>query len=401
MEVRKETGGDESVEIGAEEEDDLEITIATLARGTVTQGTDWTTETIVNQLARQNIALEPRFQRRTAWSDIRQSRFIESLLLALPIPQIVLADTKENRGRFLVIDGKQRLLALIHFFAPAGLGVSQPLRLTGLKIRKDLNGATFQSLQSGSHRDDFDALQNQTIRTVIVRNWQDESLLYVIFHRLNSGSVQLSPQELRQALHPGPFLDFANDFSKESQAVAKALGLTDPDFRMRDVELVIRYFAFKERITDYRGNLKAFLDDTCKMLNHDWPSRERELRSSARQLEAAIETTIAVFGEACAFRRWNGDTFEGRFNRAVFDIMVFYFASEAVSVAAPRSGPQLVAAFKDLCLRSEDFAHSIQTTTKSLQATADRLGIWGRRLREELGVQIKIPSLRDKRIELV
>lgn len=83
--------------------------------------TDWTTETILNQLARGNIQLNPRFQRREAWTQVRKSRFIESLFLGLPIPQLVLAEQRGRRGAYLVIDGKQRLLALRQFAAPMGI----------------------------------------------------------------------------------------------------------------------------------------------------------------------------------------------------------------------------------------------------------------------------------------
>src|SRR5947209_7589571 len=85
----------------------------------VVNGTDWTTETIVSQLRRGNIQLNPRFQRRDAWKLDRKSRFIESLIVGLPIPQIVLAESKQERGKFIVLDGKQRLLAILQFW---GLG---------------------------------------------------------------------------------------------------------------------------------------------------------------------------------------------------------------------------------------------------------------------------------------
>ena len=67
----------------------------------VVSGTDWTTETIVSQLKRGNIDLNPRFQRRDAWNPDRKSRLIESLIVGLPVPQIVLAESKESRGSSL------------------------------------------------------------------------------------------------------------------------------------------------------------------------------------------------------------------------------------------------------------------------------------------------------------
>src|SRR6187402_3579174 len=74
----------------------------------LTWGTDWTVETLVLQLRKNVIELDPSFQRRDAWRTTRKSRFIESLILGLPIPQLVLAERKQRRGTFFVIDGKQR-----------------------------------------------------------------------------------------------------------------------------------------------------------------------------------------------------------------------------------------------------------------------------------------------------
>ena len=216
-----------------------------LLSSAVVWGTDWTAATIVDQLRRGAISLDPAFQRRDAWTDDRKSRFIESLVLGLPIPQLVLAENRLGKGRFIVIDGKQRLLSLSKFTG-VGLAQDQPaLVLTGLKVRTDLNRLTYEKLRSQSKYEDLiSEFDNQAIRTVVIRGWKNEEVLYTIFHRLNTGSVPLSTQELRQALHPGPFLSFAAKFSEESQSLKSLLGLSKPDFRMRDVELVVRFFHF-------------------------------------------------------------------------------------------------------------------------------------------------------------
>src|SRR5476651_6598 len=92
---------------GQENESDLHANRLTFSQAVV-WGTDWTTETILSQLKRGNIELNPAFQRRDAWGRAGKSKFIESLILGLPIPQIILAESKEKRGTFIVIDGKQR-----------------------------------------------------------------------------------------------------------------------------------------------------------------------------------------------------------------------------------------------------------------------------------------------------
>ncbi|MEZ6234825.1 MAG: DUF262 domain-containing protein [Phycisphaerales bacterium] len=204
----------------SESESDLpELQPAQVTEAVVT-ATDWTTETIIAQLRRGNINLKPAFQRRDAWTDTRKSKFIESLFLGLPVPQIVLAERKDKRGSFLVIDGKQRLLTLMQFAANSPDSEFRPLRLRGLEIKRDLNGKTLCDIaDNGDLAEDLNAFHNQTIRTVVVKNWPSEDFLYLVFLRLNTGSVALSPQELRQALHPGPFVEFADDCMQQSGAL--------------------------------------------------------------------------------------------------------------------------------------------------------------------------------------
>lgn len=80
-------------------------------------GTDWTTETIARQLEKGNIDLNPSFQRRDAWSEQEKSRLIESLMLGLPVPPIILAENKNKNNSYIVIDGKQRLLSIRRFYS--------------------------------------------------------------------------------------------------------------------------------------------------------------------------------------------------------------------------------------------------------------------------------------------
>src|SRR4029077_4538780 len=123
--------------------------LAAGATAAVVSGTDWTTETVVSQLKRGNIQMNPRFQRRDAWKRDRKSRFIESLIVGLPIPQIVLAESKKERGRFIVLDGKQRLLSILQFWG-LGEGINNRYALSGLTLRADLKKKTFADLKKGS-----------------------------------------------------------------------------------------------------------------------------------------------------------------------------------------------------------------------------------------------------------
>ena len=219
--------------------------------------TDWTVSTIVQQIERGNIKLNPDFQRRSAWDIKRRSHLIESLVIGLPIPNIVLAESKEFRGQFMVIDGKQRLSTMYDFISDKS---ENGFALKGLTIRDDLNDVDFKGL-TVAYPQDSNFLENAPIRTVVIRNWPTEYFLYVIFDRLNSGSLPLSPQELRRALQPGPFLNELDEYLSKSAAAKGALGWSVPDRRMRDSELVLRYVAFERSYPKYDGDFKEFLDE--------------------------------------------------------------------------------------------------------------------------------------------
>lgn len=377
------------------EEDIPPLDLAGVRSAFVT-GSDWTTETIIRQMRRDNIHLNPRFQRREVWTRRRKSEFIESILLNLPIPQIVLAEQRDDRNTFIVLDGKQRLLTLrqyasnpIEFPEDAAF---PPFKLANLTVRGDLNRTSYSDLHSvPTFLADRNAFDNHTIRTVVIRNWPDEDFLFRVFLRLNTGSVPLAPQELRQALMPGPFIDYADDFALESLHIRSALGIERPDRRMRDTELLVRYFAFTQFLDRYTGNLKPFLDFACGQLNAAWSTNESTIVAEARACEAAIDATISVFGEN-AFRRWRTDGYERAFNRAVYDAMVYFFRHSAVASLAVSMAPAVEEGFRELCSGDARFDQSLAATTKTVVATAYRIVRWGDQLSEVLKADIDIPT---------
>ena len=360
----------------------------------VVTATDWTVETLISQLKKRNIKLDPRFQRRDAWTAKRKSEFIESLFLGLPVPQVVLAESKDRKGTYIVLDGKQRLLTLRQFSATSQDPEFKQLRLSGLALRADLNNlAMVDATDSADFEDDLRFFENQTIRTVVLRNWPSEDYLYLVFLRLNSGSLPLSPQELRQVVSPGSFTDFANDFTSKSAAVMGLFNSNQqPDFRMRDVELSIRYFGLVNYLNGYTGNLKLFLDETSQKLNDEWDTVENIVRAQGLELENAIQVTWELFSED-AFRKWNGKEFERRFNRAVFDVMIYFFRDKNTQQKALDNRKAVVEGFKNLCEESVPFRTSIETTTKSIGALSTRLQLWGQRLSEILDIDFPIPKI--------
>ena len=335
----------------------------------VVWGMDWTAETIANQLEKGNIDINPKFQRRDAWSQEEKSRLIESLMLGLPVPTIILAEMKDKKNSFIVIDGKQRLLSIKQF-------CSNNKEFTKLKLRKlevltELEGKTIEDLRKDSSYDKFlTAFENATIRTIVIKNWPNEQFLYSVFLRLNTGSKPLSPQELRQALHPGAFLDFLDDATADSKAMMTLLRNSRADSRMRDIELALRYYGFLYNRNNYNGNLRAFLDETCRIMNERWTTEELVIREQFNELEKSIEFCFDIFGEKQAFSKWDGNEYNNRFNRALFEVFTFYFSDRNVRMDINKF--EFEKGFKKLCDTDIAFVESISSTTKDIGRVTKR-----------------------------
>ena len=372
----------------SEDLEDLEH-VENWAEGAALWSTDWTAETVLSQLTRGNIDLNPSFQRRSAWTDTKQSLFVESLVLGLPIPQLILAEDKRKKGSYIVIDGKQRLLAIRKFASENEDSGFRTLRLKGLKERGDLNRKTYKDLLADDAlAEDLAAFQNASIRTVVIRNWKSEAYLWEVFLRINTGSVQLSPQELRQALHPGAFSNFIDDTSADSEGLRAALNLKEPDFRMRDAEILLRHLAYRNFSTEYAGNLKNFLDETTRQFNKSWDQYQQTLEAQVAEMEEAFSFTEATFGAQNYLRKWNGEQFEPRKNRAVFDIMLHYFGNAELRGSLAGKADEIVSEFKRLCEEDAEFLASIERTTKTNVANSHRFNKWAAVLSKVSGMPV-------------
>lgn len=366
-----------SDEEGMESEEDLGIQDSTVYSRAVIWGTDWTAETIVNQLKKRNIDLNPDFQRRDAWDQSKKSKFIESLILGLPVPPIILAERKEKKNSFLVIDGKQRLLTIMQFCAKEEESEFAHLYLKNLEILDDLNGVNYSRMLANQDSSDYiNQFDNQTIRTVVIRNWPNEKFLYTVFLRLNTGSLKLSPQELRQALHPGEFLSYISEFAETENPIWDVLRLKKPDSRMRDVELILRYFAFKNFLSAYKDSLKDFMDKTCNTINEDWALNSQKYIKQLDELGEAISFTTNIFGKKHRFTKYIKGEYSSIFNRTIFDLMVYYFSDHELRNKLAGKGGRIKLEFEKLMTNNQEFIESVSGSTKDGEKTSARFRLF-------------------------
>jgi hypothetical protein len=346
----------------------------------VVVNTDWTIETINLQINKGNIDLQPGFQRRIAWDDVRKSRLIESIIVSVPVPNIVLAENQTYRGKFIVIDGKQRLVSINEF-------LEGRFSLKGLDIRRDLINKDINSIP----QDDRDYLENATLRTSLIRNWRDQNFLYTIFFRLNSGSLPLSPQELRRAMFGGHLLSAIDTFLIGSNNFQRLFG-RDLDRRMRDSELVLRFIAFELAATSYRGDFRGFLDAITSHFESNWMNEVARAQFCFERLDLALGFCFELFGNN-AFKKWVGDSYERVINRAIFDCLTRFFSDEDIVIAARQNQQQVILAYQDLCLNA-DFRSSIEKTTKSMTSFKTRINMWGSALAACLTKQYNSQTMR-------
>jgi uncharacterized protein with ParB-like and HNH nuclease domain len=227
----------------------------------------------------------PGFQRNFVWDITRASKLIESLILGLPVPQLFLYE--QARNKFLVIDGQQRLMSIYYFikkrfprkekrtelraiFDEHGgipdsvlhddaffqtFGLRLPEKLPGKKSKfKGLNYSTL-----GDYKTQFDL---RPIRNIVVRQSSpdnDDSSIYEVFNRLNTGGVNLRPQEIRTSMYHSKFYEMLYSINTE-KGWRSILGTPVPDLHMKDIEILLRGFAMLIDGTKYSPSMVKFLN---------------------------------------------------------------------------------------------------------------------------------------------
>jgi hypothetical protein len=263
------------------------------------------------------LLLQPSFQRYYVWTPKQASALIESLFLQLPIPLIYLAE--EPTGEHAVVDGQQRLTALIDY--------SRNLYpLTGLTVLTDLNGKRFSELTKPQQRH----FENYLLSVIRIDKGSHPEVKFEVFERLNTGSVKLNDQEVRNAVHRGPYNDHLRMLAKNKDFL-DLLGQTEPHKRMSDVELVLRFAAWLHQgyLSLTTKQLKAFMNKEMEAGRSYGP---RELRDLQNDFKKSVELSKTVFGNRAYRRFLEGDEDEpnGQWemrqpNKALFDVVMFGF----------------------------------------------------------------------------
>ncbi len=310
---------DEQEKYYVPEIDDEPLKIEPPDRRLVTQPYDFSVKTIVSQIDDKSLNTRPSFQRGYVWDDQRASRLIESLLLNIPIPVCYFAE--EESGVFTVIDGHQRLWSIWRF-------VNNHFPLKGLRILPEYNKQGFKDLPEKDQR----LIMGRYIRCIVITQESHPEIRFEVFERLNTGSMQATDQEIRNSVYRGDFNDLIKVLAS-SQIYRQILGKEELDKRMRDEELVLRFFAVNEKYLSYQPPIRSFLDNfarekTIKKDGH----RAIRIRLSQEEKDSMTELfnqtmvkILVVFGDH-PFRAYIEGKWEKQINRPLFDAVTLVFS---------------------------------------------------------------------------
>ena len=293
----------EETEIEYEEEEEGEI--IPYKYSISSYGVDYPVDSLVKRMGDGSIYV-PSFQRGYVWSITKASRFVESLLLGLPVPGIFLSREQDTQ-KLMVIDGQHRLLTLQYFYK----GIFEPdkreFALQGVPSSQ-FEGVTYDSLKEEDRR----RLDDSLLHATIVKQDEpsdDDSSIYHIFERLNTGGTLLHPREIRAAIYHGEFNDLLGELNK-NKSWRSVYGNVDK--LMRDQELILRFLALYFDFAIYKKPMKEFLNIYMGKNRHLKLQSAEEL---TRVFTDTVELAVRSLGKR-AFKPKKG------LNSAVFDAVM-------------------------------------------------------------------------------
>ncbi len=262
-------------------------------------GADYTVDSLVKRVETRSFFVPP-FQRSLVWNTKQASRFVESLLMGLPVPGIFVFREAET-NRHLIVDGQQRLQTLHSYYT--GVFRGEEFRL--LDVRKPWLGKTYKELDSH----DKLRLDDSIIHTTIFRQEEPEEntdSIYEVFERINSGGIKLSDQEIRVAVNFGPFTELLrvlNDNAKWREVYGTK------SVRLKDQELILRFLALTFDFENYSRPMRVFLNRFTE--NHKAPPQ-----ATARLFSSRFGNAIEFISDTLGRRSFRP---ERSLNTAVFD----------------------------------------------------------------------------------
>lgn len=264
---------------------------------------------LIDQLENDEIDLQPDFQRVTdVWDNVKKSRLIESILLGLPLPSFYFSENPVSQ-KLSIIDGLQRICAIRDFV----LEKENPLKLEGLQFLKNFDGFTFSQLA----RPEVKRIKSLKITMNTLRKGTPLDVKYIIFQRVNTAGVPLTPQEMRHALNQGPAAIFIKELA-DMESFKKATNYSVESKRMQDRDFVNRFIAFYIGYQDYMGDLDMFLNDKMGELNKMTSEQRDDIRVS---FDKAMKCCYEIFKKDTFRKRYKQEDRRKPISKSVYDTL--------------------------------------------------------------------------------
>jgi len=276
---------------------------------------------IINLYNDGDLNLNPAFQRLFRWDDFQKTKFIESVLLGIPIPQIFVSQKKD--GKWDVVDGVQRVSTLLQL--SGNLQGYFPLKMTTSKYLPHLEGLTFENLSPDIKR----IFRRGKIGVNIILTENSINAQYELFQRLNSGGLHLEDQEIRNCLLimlDNKFYEKINKL-KDYSNFKSCLSIKDDAFKKEfHMELILRYLISKLDIVDYseynmsKSKFSEFID---KEITRIIESKKVDLDKEIEVFKKTFDWLHLVLGKN-AFKKFKDDKsdFQGAFSISSFESIV-------------------------------------------------------------------------------
>lgn len=267
-----------------------------------TQSLDLSFNEIMDMHKSGELDINPDYQRLFQWSEGAQSRFIESLLLEMPVPPIYVVE--EEDGRYLLIDGLQRISSYLHLrgglnveYLEPPIRVGQKLVLVDCDIVSELNGKTFDELGTALQI----RLKRAFVRVEVVRKGSDPQFKYHMFKRLNTGGQLLTPQQVRNCtirLLDPTFNDFVIAQSRSESFRQTTDALSDQSrLGAFDQELVLRFFAMKNYRQAFKHDVGDFLTDYMERVSNRTATPAFDYVSELANFQRTFDLLNRTLGE--------------------------------------------------------------------------------------------------------
>lgn len=265
---------------------------------------------LIEQLENDEIELKPDYQRASdVWDETKKSRLIESILLGLPLPSFYFSEDVVSQ-KLSIVDGLQRICAIRDFV----LEKKNPLKLQNLQFLLSFNGKTFADLA----RPEIKRIRSLKITMNTLRKDTPGDVKYVIFQRVNTAGVPLTPQEMRHALNQGPAAVFIKELA-ETDSFRQATNFSVRTKRMQDRDFANRFVAFYLLgYESYNGELDIFLNEGMARLNRITAEQREEIREA---FDKSMRCCYRIFGEHTFRKRKRMRERRRPLSRSVYDTL--------------------------------------------------------------------------------